>query len=356
MSLRPEEGRVVRIPNEEITWAGDCPWSGGYCFGTESGRLLFYSELGEKLALDFDEVLAEAAINGVAFYKEFIGVSTRNEVVVHRRVPGGAFDLVFSGPGGAHGILATPIGQFLAPLGPEGLCCVDVAGKGPPRAWNEQRSGVSLNHYSLTRLGNAAGKEILACAGRSDGLLRLQFDAADNDSLITRLMVPDVDFLDVCSLGSTRWPFAVAALCLDRSIILLQDLLTDDQPQTLRVDGIKGTPYSILCATGHLFVLTSHHVTVLPNLAPRYLDGERLSEPLHFRQRSVRADDMFIARGRELLVLTDEGVQIDSIPQLVGSSTAAEHAGLQSNGRAWIENEGDPAIGPSPAHWVPVPA
>ena len=34
------EGRSLRFPDQEITWAGECPWTGGFCFGTESGDLL----------------------------------------------------------------------------------------------------------------------------------------------------------------------------------------------------------------------------------------------------------------------------------------------------------------------------
>ena len=33
--------RTLPIPGEEITWAGECPWTGMLCFGTESGRLVF---------------------------------------------------------------------------------------------------------------------------------------------------------------------------------------------------------------------------------------------------------------------------------------------------------------------------
>ena len=164
------ESRIARIPNEEITWAGESPWTGGYCFGAESGKVFFCSKSDSEPNVEYAEMLAEDAINGIAFWNEFIGVSTRSEVVVYRRVTGGAFDLVVSGPGGAHGVLATPGGQFLAPSGPEGVLCVDVAAKVGPRMWNQRANGTSLNHYSLTRLGNAAGKEILACAGRTDGL------------------------------------------------------------------------------------------------------------------------------------------------------------------------------------------
>jgi hypothetical protein len=241
-------------------------------------------------------------------------------------------------------------------MGPEGLFCLDVPFNDRPRPWNERVAEVPLNYYALTRLGNAAGKEVLACAGRTDGLIRLQFENDDEQSLITRLTAPGVDFVDICSLGSDRWPFAVAALCQDRSVILVRDVLTDEPPQTLRLNGIRGTPYSIRSALGHLFILTSTHVTVFPNLGCWYLGSERIDPPLNYRQRSVQADDIFIARDIELLVLTDDGVEIDDIPTLVGSHLSSNQAILESNIPDWIEDKGAPEVGPAPVHWVAVPA
>jgi hypothetical protein len=356
MSLASVKARRIRIPNEEITWAGECAWTDGYCFGTESGRVFFYKKVGRDLVLEFDEVLAEDAINGIAFFNEFIGVSTRSEVIAHRRTSGCRFELLVAGPGGAHGIVATPSGRFLAPMGPEGLFCLDVPLSDAPRPWNERITDVPLNYYALTCLGNVEGKEVLACAGRTDGLLRIQFENEDQQSLITRLTAPGIDFVDVCSLGSGRSPFAIAALCRDQSVILVRDLLTDDQPQTLRLNGIRGTPYSIRCALGHLFVLTSTHVTVFPNLVRWYQGGERIDPPLNYRQRSVEADDMFVARDIELLVLTDGGVDIDDIPKLVGLAVPSNEARPQSTIPDWIEDKGAPEVGPAPVHWLPVPA
>jgi hypothetical protein len=317
MSLGLAEGRIVRIPNEEITWAGVCPWTGSHCFGAESGKVFFFSESRREPILEYVDTLAEDAINGVAFFNDFIAVSTRSEVVVHRRVPRGAFELVFSGPGGAHGILATSTGQFLAPSGVQGLLCIDQLGTDQPRAWTDHAREAPLNYYSLRSLGHAAGKEVLACAARTDGLLTIQFDKDHTQTPITGLSAPDVDFLDVCSLGSVTSPFAVAALCADRSLVFVRDILTEDRPQTLRFDGFQGTPYSISSAQGHLFILTSHHITVIPNLAAQYLAGERLDQPIHYRQRSVQADDAFIIHEKELVILTDDGVALFEVTELL---------------------------------------
>jgi hypothetical protein len=349
------ETRQIRIPNEAITWAGNCPWTGGYCVGTESGRVLCYRDDGDELSLELEEVIAEDAINGVAFHKEFVGVSTRSEVLAYRRGADGRFQLIVFGPDGAHGILATPGGHFLAPMGTEGFFCVDASGTAKPRAWIESISGVPLNLYSLTHLGRSAGKEVLASACRIDGLSRIEFDAAREHSEINRLTAPDLDVVDVRSLGSTRWPFAVAALCVDRKVILVRNIIADDQPQVLRIDGIGGTPYAIRCGIGHLLILTSEHVAVFPDLADWFLESEWLEPPPKYRQRRTHADDMFIARDNELLLATDERLDIEDIRRIVAARPRSADAVLDQYVPDWKENGLAPEIAPAAIPWVTVP-
>ena len=350
------ETRQVRIPNEAITWAGDCPWTEGYSFGTESGRVLLFREVGDELSLELEGAFAEDPINGIAFYEDFIGVSTRSEVIVHRKSADGSFEFLVPGPGlgGAHGILATPDGHFLAPMGAEGLFCFRASGTGEPRRWIESIDEVMLNLYSLTHLGRSSGKDVLVAACRTDGLSRIEFDAESDHSQINRLKAPDLDFIDVCSLGSTQWPFAVAALCLDRRLVLIPDLLTDDQPRVLPIEGIRGTPYAIRCGLGHVFVLTDQQVAVFPDLAAWFLESERLDPPPLFRQRAAHADDIFIARKSELLLLTDDGLDIEDIRQIV-APRGAHHTGLTADVPEWKEHRFAPEIAAANIPWLPVP-
>ena len=120
MNLPLIAGHRHRFADDEITWAGDCPWTGSYCFSSENGKVLFYNDDGKVASLEFSEIVANEAINGVAFFQEFIGVSTRSEINFYRLGPGRIFEPVGAGPGGAHGILATPGGQFVAPMGQDG--------------------------------------------------------------------------------------------------------------------------------------------------------------------------------------------------------------------------------------------
>jgi hypothetical protein len=115
------KGRPYQLEDHEITWAGDCPWTGSFCVGTESGKVSFYEDSGLGRSLALSEKIAEDAINGAAFFGDFMGISTRSEIILCRRNPGVRLGIIVREQGGAHGILATPGGQFLAPMVTQGF-------------------------------------------------------------------------------------------------------------------------------------------------------------------------------------------------------------------------------------------
>ena len=196
---------------------------------------------------------------------------------------------------------------------------------------------------------------MLAIAGRTDGLIGFQLDTIGPATRTTKLNAPDADFIDVCSLASAEWPFAVAAFCLDRSVVLVRDLLANPQPETLQFDGITGTPYAIRCAQGHLFLLTSEHVSVYPNLVRTYLDHAQFDERLRCRQRFVRADDIFVTSEDDLLMLVDAGVEIDDVLKLGGPCAADNGCGVAPVISGWTEEVGVPRRSPFPYHWANLP-
>jgi hypothetical protein len=340
MSPARIENTTYRIPGEEITWAGECPWTGDLAFGTESGKVICLKDLGQCQVKRLELAVAEEAINGVAFWNDFIGVSTRSEVSLFRRSPSGdEIGFVTGAPRGAHGILAAPRGRFLSPLGPDGILCIDAEQGPQARPWIDQARQAVLYYYKIIYSGHSAGKEILACAGRTDGLLRISFDKDQPQGRIVGFTSPDLDLIDVCSLASPEWPFAVAGLSLDRSLIFVRNILDDREPQRLRFEDIRGTPYSLLSAEGHLFVLTSKELVVLPGLASRFLKEERMDGPVHGRHSPVQAVEAFLARGTHLLIVMDDGVTALEIPRLVMSETAG-----------WNDVEGVPQVISMP--WV----
>jgi hypothetical protein len=335
------EGQRQRLANDEITRAGECPWTGGYCFGTESGKVLFYGPHGQVPSLESCETVAEEAINGVAFFQEFLGVTTRSEINLYRRGPQRTLETVGAGPGGAHGNVATPGGQFVAPMGTEGLFCFDVS---PSRAWIDHAKDQKHNYYSLRYLASCESQETLACAARDDGLLTIRLDKNESVTPIVGLTAPGIDFIDVCSLHVPAWPYAVAALCLDRSVIFVRNMLTFEIPQTVRFDRFRGIPYSISSAQGHLLVLTSEEIVILPGLGSRFASGEPLDRPIHYRHKAIHAVDAFVSQDRELLILTDDGVNAFEISKLVNGRPEAVGLVESPDAPIWDEHYEAPEL------------
>ena len=147
---------------------------------------------------------------------------------------------------------------FHCAMGTEGLYRLDMRASGGPRAWNERASGATLYYYSATYLGSVGRTDLVACSGRTDGLIRFQLDTIGPENRISTLSAPAADVIDVCSLESTDWPFAVAALRLDRSVILVRDLRSEIEPDTVKLEGISGTPYAIRCARSSLHTLRTN--------------------------------------------------------------------------------------------------
>jgi hypothetical protein len=333
------EGRSIRFSEQEITWAGECPWTGGFCFGTESGELLVYRDEGES-ALDVLPItVSEEAINGVAFWHDRVGVSTRAELSVARRSPSDD-DLVrlVTAPGGAHGILATPGGRFFAPTGAAGLLRIDLAR--PPREWVmiDRPDQAALNFYKIIALEGYSSQDLLASAARTSGLLLIRSDR-DKPSAIMGLVSQDVDFIDVCSISSSNWPHAVVGLSLDRTLIFVRDLLAEETPQTLRLGALRGAPYSILSADGHLFVLTSKELVVFPDLLSWYLSGEPSDRPIRYRYTPIQAVDAYIAYRKHLMVVMDDEVKLFEIPRLVQPFDNNTHENGYEDLPGWSEGE-----------------
>ena len=119
MCSRIVNGMGHLFPGQEISWAGHCPWTNEWCFGTESGALFL---LPPSLDIPPEgvagrEIFEDEAINGVAFSGDLLAISSRSEVIVGVRRSAAGSDLGRLEPsykGGAHGIVANVSGGFIA--------------------------------------------------------------------------------------------------------------------------------------------------------------------------------------------------------------------------------------------------
>ena len=340
---------VYKIQGQSISWVGECPWTDTLCFGGEDGKLVFSpGSFGiEDEAKTNVFPLATDAINAVAFADNLFALSSRNEVVIGRRQPqnGGGLDgYSHDFSGGAHGVVASQTGAFLAPIGDQGLLLLKLdhcrVGAQTASHWD-----LPFNFYKLIRLGTAPqGEEVFASAGRGDGLLAFPFSKEAVSVSGTHHSFEAHDIVDVCPLNDPHYPLAVACLSRSRAVFLIRDVLEDQTPFALNYGGIQGTAYTLLSAQGHLFLLTDRELVTLPNVASRFLRGESLDGPLEIASIPVNVSEAFLRRDHAVLLIEEDSAvaQLEIKDLVEVTASAYRQAGLELNGRPHQESLSDP--------------
>ncbi len=319
----------------DVSWVGECPWTSNLCFAGEDGSLFFLPEPGaDEGSRPISVQPATDTINSVAFAGEFIAVSSRNEVLVGKRVTGKGPRLEFfphSFIGGAHGIEASHAGAFLAPIGDLGLLILthDDHQANAQIAWHQD---ARLNFYRLIRLGNGPDGEVFAVASRRDGLAAVNFTGGTLSGPMIHHRFRGHDIVDVCSLNDPRYPLAAACVSRERAIFLMRDVLGTEAPVTLNYGGLDGTAYTLLSAQGHLLLLTDQELIAFPDLAARFLRGDPLDRPLAIVSSPVNAAEAFLLGDHSVLLIEEDSTVAElRIADLVGG--LAERQGLNGPAR-----------------------
>lgn len=313
--------KVIHLPGEEISWVGACPWTGDLCVGTGSGKFMLLREgPGGFQPVDAWQFATEP-INGVAFWGEWVGVSTRAEVVVARWNAGtGEVDRIEEPhfDGGAHGIEAVASRGFLAPLGGGDLLEIGFEASRIILSMGHI-DAPGLNLYKVARLGASEGGEVFACAARRGGLLSIPHAGKVQPRFVSR-QFPGLDLIDVCSLSPGRRPLAVAALAADLTLLLGHDIEGEGASdfRAFRLEQMTGKGSALMCVGGQLFVLTSREFLALPDLATQFLAGEPLNRPTHYFGMSIRPSDAYLLSDLAIGLLVGDDVHIYPINRLLG--------------------------------------
>ncbi len=341
VSLAASGSITFRELGHEVSWVGDCPWTGGICLGTETGEILFCRDEGGSWLVVIEVSAAVDAINGVAFSRDYMGVTTRSGVKLfqfHRAsgslVPhDGRHD-------GAHDIVSSNRGYFFAPMGGHGFLRIDPAGATDRRFALETPAHGSLDFYKMISLKTEGPSDEIACAARTTGLLLLRSDVV-RPTEIVGWSSPGKDFVDLCSLPSTVGPRAVVGLTTDRTLVLVRDLRDDqERPQTITLDALGGIAYSIVGTENHLFVLTSRHLIDLSDLLTWCVGGSLDHQPCGYRFTEIEASDIYVLKERVLAAILDDRLRLFELPglALVGASR------ISPLSEKWKESDYSPRV------------
>jgi hypothetical protein len=333
---------IHEISDLNVSWVGECPWTNTLCVGGEDGKVLFLPADPSGEAVNITSIqLATDAINAVAFADDLIATSSRNEVQVAKIADDRGLNLLtHSFTGGAHGVVASRAGEFLAPIGDQGLLILN-----PDNPWRIDAKvacfrNIPFNCYKLVRLGNDIQEEAFAAAGRRDGLVALSFANGMFCTPMIHHHFEGHDIVDVCSLNDPYYPLAVACVSRNRAIFLIRNVLEDKTPFGLSVEGLRGIAYTLLSAQGHLFLLTDEQLITLPNVASRFLRGESFDRPLEIVNSPVNAAEAFLWRDQSVLLIEEDSTVAELRVAAIVGHLAERRVGTEPAGNGQIGQEG----------------
>jgi hypothetical protein len=313
-----------KFPGFAISWAGPGGREEDFCFGSEDGRLQFTTVDGVAIGGFVSGEENPEAVNGVAFIGPVIAVSTRNEVTFWTLPRPGSKEAqraVF--PCGAHGIVATAEGFFVAPLGRTGLMKARAGREEEQPVTVSRATHQTFDYYKVISLHSYGRPEVLACAARFGGVVGTELVQENGRGQISSMTFPGLDVVDVCSLGTGVIPPAVAAVSRNGTLVLLGDVLHDRSPITMRFEDIPGIAYRVFSAQGSLFLLTSTGLYVLAGLTQRFLAGEAVDRtPTPVRAIPLEAVDANLCGERWLLVVMPDGALRFDLSLLIGNHPA----------------------------------
>lgn len=331
-------GKSLSIRGQEVSWVGDCPWTLGAAFGSESGDFLITSGAPGVASgtTRFESArVASDAVNGAAFDGDFGAFSTRGSFVLVKRGEKDPLDLKILRhryDGGAHGVAALRGGGFAAPVGPEGLLLAKPTGSRPEfRVFCVQCDPDPFYGYQIALAGLADdGGDVVAVASRSQGLAVLNFDAKGESPQGVFHRYDGEDFVAIHPLDAPSCPRGVAALTSSGKILLIPDVLKSSEAGVLEIPDLDGTPYDLISRRGHLFVLTSRWFATFPSAVDDFVAGRPALGGAQAFFMPTSANGILPAGNLGIYLLDGPGVVEYPIAGLVGASDAAGAMNMQS--------------------------
>ena len=327
---RPLKAEGHRFIGEQVSWAGDCPWTDGLCLGTESGNLYLPAPGADHQGEGITPVkITSDAVNGVAFVGQHIAVTSRNEVEIGYLIDVAEPQIErcpHTFRGGSHGVVSSTQGLFLAPIGVDGVLLMTPDNNRGVEALIARQSDRSLNFYRLVRLGSGPDGEVFACAARGDGLLAFSIDGGLPSGPLVGHHFGGSDIVDVCPLGDSRCPLAAACVSRNRDIFFVRNVLEERAPFALGYRELDGAAYSLRSAQGHIFLLTDSYFVTLPELGRKFLAGESLDANVAVSLIRTDAADAFLWADRSILLPEYEVVTEVAVEDLVSNLLGAGHA------------------------------
>ena len=329
--IRAIYDRYPHLP--DVTWVGPNYQEPGIILGFDDGSIVFAGAATGSIS-DLEKVSPSGeAINGIASIgATSLAVSTRSEVSFFQAdSPGGPTRVVF--PGGAHGVVATRSGAYVAPLGPEGLLIVRPSSSMVQKFAVSRGTEGKLYFYRVAALHDRHGTETLVFANRKNGVGMSVFNSRDRRRLVRTMGFQGADVVDVCAAATGS--LAAVAVSRTADLLWIKDTSSNVDPVILRPMHVEGAVYRVLAASRHLFVLTSKALYVWIDLVGRALAGQFAGPDMTMLVLPIDAIDMALIEDQYLLlVMGANAVTCLTLADIEDQSASKPATGFRRNGRS----------------------
>ncbi len=345
MNFSTDPDAVVRVLDMRgfgITWAGPSPFDNGFCFGSETGQLLYTDLDGRPTGEPQLSSDSREAINGVALLTDCLAVTTRKEInLIWPFCDDPAAPNLAVLPGGALDVVATPTGHFVIPRGRAGIMFVKpIKDKDQPViVFDTEKHGFGV--CRLIALSDANGGNLIACALRRRGIGFASFQEHIAGSLLHTIEFPGLDIVDICSMGTPENPHAVVAAARNGSLVLFRDVKNDKTPLPFKFSSVNGVVYRVLSANGDIYLLTSKGLFCLFGLAARFLRDSPLGQfSMALFWLPIGAVDANLVNHRWLLAVGADEVFVADIQNMPKSPDKnGQLASFSAIKPSWIESK-----------------
>jgi hypothetical protein len=319
---------LLPFSGPQVTWAGEFLWrfenqppdTKYFGFGTENGAIYIYDTLGKRIAADRAPQGLES-INGIAFIPGAMAVSTPGEILISMAATKARETPSLHLGQGAYGIVSTRKEDgFIATLGPGGLLHMRRISDDAFLTNHFHSANTDVFFYKIASVGiTEANAEVFVCAARRSGLATVVINAHGHAETIwlSNGRKRDLDIVDVCPIPSEKYPYAVVCLGRDATLHFAFDISEESPPVSLKLRDLRGTPFSVLSAQGHVFILTSEEFCIFPGMTTRFHSNEAFKQKSRVFRSPVQAIDCSIAYNEYILTVVENGVYVYNIAKLM---------------------------------------
>jgi hypothetical protein len=285
----------------DVTWVGPNFRTNGLVLGFDNGSIIFTVAATGHVSDPEQLSPSGEAINGIAANGAGgLAVSTRSEVSFFQANSSVEPTRVDFFPGGAHGVIATKSGSYVAPLGPNGLLIVRPTNDFLQKEVTKGTEG-KLHFNRAASLHDQLGTETLIFANRKNGVGLCVFSSDERPRVVHTMGFEGIDVVDVCAVSTGS--LSAIAVSKTADLLWINDTSQNTDPVVIRPTHVEGAVYRALATSRHLFVLTSKALYVWFDFVNRAIAGQFASTEMVRLVLPIDAIDMYLLDDQYLFLV-----------------------------------------------------